>query len=167
MRIVNKLKEAMKIEEYEIESNAEELNARTDLSEDLKYELMRFEVRITVGGQTGRIKVLAANPRTARGFSGDLILDEFAFHENSAAIWEAAEPIISSNPDFLCRISSTGNGRQNMFPTSSLADGLIPYYKVSRSEAWKMGELKIYSIITGKEITPDEAPRAVGRQSLP
>jgi phage FluMu gp28-like protein len=154
--IVEKLKEAMKIEEFQIESNADELNANTSLSEDVKYELMRFEVRITVGGKTGRIKVLAANPRTARGFSGDLILDEFAFHENSAAIWEAAEPIISSNPDFLCRISSTGNGRHNMF-YQLIADGLIPYYRVRRSDAWATGELKIFSIINNKEITPDEA----------
>ncbi len=63
----------------------------------------------------GRIKVLAANPRTARGFSGDLILDEFAFHEDSNAIWEAAEPILSAHPEYLCRIASTGNGRHNMF----------------------------------------------------
>ena len=59
--------------------------------------------------------MLAANPRTARGFSGDLILDEFAFHENGDAIWAAAEPILASNKDFLCRIASTGNGRHNLF----------------------------------------------------
>ncbi len=75
----------------------------------------RMELRIRVFGRIGRIKVLAANPRTARGFSGDLILDEFAFHENSTAIWEAAEPILASHPDYLCRIASTGNGRHNMF----------------------------------------------------
>jgi phage FluMu gp28-like protein len=75
----------------------------------------KMEMRITRAGMTGRIKVLAANPRTARGFSGDLILDEFAFHEDSAAIWEAAEPILASNPDFRCRIASTGNGKHNMF----------------------------------------------------
>jgi phage FluMu gp28-like protein len=80
-----------------------------------RFENMRTEIRISRQRKTGRIKVLAANPRTARGFSGDLILDEFAFHEDSAAIWEAAEPILSSNPDFLCRIASTGNGRHNLF----------------------------------------------------
>lgn len=144
------------IESVELESNADELNARTDLSEDLKFEAMRFEVRITVKGKVGRIKVLAANPRTARGFSGDLILDEFAFHENSAAIWEAAEPIISANPDFLCRIASTGNGKRNMF-YQLIARGDIPYCRVRRSDAYEMGELKIYSIISGKEIKPDEA----------
>ncbi len=90
-----------------------------DQSVDLRYENMRMECRITltVNGKerVGRIKVLAANPRTARGFSGDLILDEFAFHEDSNAIWEAAEPILSANREFMCRIASTGNGKHNMF----------------------------------------------------
>jgi phage FluMu gp28-like protein len=86
-----------------------------DKSQGIRFQNMRMEVRIRAQGKTGRIKVLAANPRTARGFSGDLILDEFAFHEDSAAIWEAAEPILASNPDFLCRMASTGNGRHNLF----------------------------------------------------
>ena len=140
----------------ELESNFAALDGRADLSEDMKYDMMRGEVRITIDGQVGRIIVLAANPRTARGFSGDLILDEFAFHQDSAAIWEAAEPIISSNPDFLCRIASTGNGRRNMF-YQLIAEGRIPYYRVRRSDAWAAGEIKIYSAVTGKEITPDEA----------
>lgn len=144
------------IESIAADSNAEELNASHSLSEDLKYEAMRFEVKITVKGKVGRIKVLAANPRTARGFSGDLILDEFAFHENSAAIWEAAEPIISSNPDYLCRISSTGNGKLNMF-YQLISAGEIPYYRIRRSDAWAMGEIKIHSLVSGKPITPDEA----------
>ena len=84
-------------------------------SPDFDFEDMRMELRIRNCGKIGRIKVLAANPRTARGFSGDLILDEFAFHENGNAIWEAAEPILASNKDFLCRIASTGNGRHNLF----------------------------------------------------
>ena len=89
-----------------------------------------MEVRIHAEGQVGRIKVLAANPRTARGFSGDLILDEFAFHEDSAAIWEAAEPILASNPDFQCRIASTGNGRHNMF--YRMVNGLVRYRGAAR-----------------------------------
>jgi len=127
-----------------------------DLSEDLTYDGMRFEIKIAIGDKVGRIKVLAANPRTARGFSGDLILDEFAFHEDSRAIWEAAEPIISSNKDFLCRIASTGNGRLNMF-YQLISEARIPYYRVRRSDAWKTGELKIFSSVDGKEITPEQA----------
>jgi phage FluMu gp28-like protein len=88
---------------------------QVDLSRDDRFETMHLETRITVHNKVGRIKVLPASPRTAPGFSGDLILDEFAFHEDSAAMWEAAEPILSVNPDYLCRIASTPNGRHNMF----------------------------------------------------
>lgn len=145
------------IEDMEVamQQVAEEVSIQ-DLSEDLEYDSMRFEIRIKVAGKTGRIKVLAANPRTARGFSGDLILDEFAWHEKSREIWEAAEPIISSNPDFLCRIASTFNGRRNMF-YQLYSDGRYPVSFMPRSKAWAMGELKIFSNITGEEITPDQA----------
>ncbi len=121
----------------------------------VEYQDMHHEVKVTVKGRTGRIKVLAANPRTARGFSGDLILDEFAFHEDSAAIWEAAEPILSSNPDFLCRVASTGNGTANMFYRMA-TEGFFKVSKVRRSDAWRMG-VKIYDARTRKPITPDEA----------
>lgn len=138
-----------------------------DDSPDASYENMRMEVRVTVKGQTGRIKVLAANPRTARGFSGDLILDEFAFHEDSNAIWEAAEPILSSNPDFLCRIASTGNGKHNMFYRMCAGpgpnDGTVfkslsgfNVCRVTRTEAHKQG-VKVYDPNTRKPITPAEA----------
>lgn len=131
-----------------------------DQSPDISFENMRFEIRVTVNGKTGRIKVLASNPRTARGFSGDLILDEFAFHENSNAIWEAAEPILSSNPDFLCRIASTGNGKHNMFyrMTSTTSNG-FSLSRIPRSEAYRLG-VKIYNPTTRKPITP-EAARAL------
>jgi phage FluMu gp28-like protein len=143
----------------------------TDDSPDLKYENMRMEIRVTltVKGheRVGRIKVLAANPRTARGFSGDLILDEFAFHEDSAAIWDAAEPILSANPEYLCRIASTGNGKHNMFyrmcsgpgPNDGTVFESAAGYKVcrvTRGEAWKMG-VKIYDASTRKPITPEQA----------
>ena len=120
-----------------------------------EFALKCREVTVKVKGKTGRIKVLAANPRTARGFSGDLILDEFAFHEDSNAIWEAAEPILSSNPDFLCRVASTGNGTGNMFYRMA-TEGFFKVSRVRRSDAWKMG-VKIYDAKTRKPITPDEA----------
>ena len=131
-------------------------NVGLSMTDDaVAYSDMRFEVSIKVKGKTGRIKVLAANPRTARGFSGDLILDEFAFHEDSNAIWEAAEPILSSNPDFLCRVASTGNGTSNMFYRMA-TEGFFKVSKVRRSDAWRMG-VKIYDAKTRKPITPDEA----------
>jgi len=132
---------------------------QADLSPDQKIENMRMEIRIRASGRIGRILVLAANPRTARGFSGDLILDEFAFHEDSAAIWDAAEPIISSNPGFLCRIASTGNGCFNTF--YRMANESSPYMvsRVRRSEAWRMG-VRIFDPATRSELTPAQARAA-------
>jgi phage FluMu gp28-like protein len=126
-----------------------------DQSPDPQYQNMRMEIRITIGGRVGRIKVLAANPRTARGFSGDLILDEFAFHEDSNAIWEAAEPILSANPEFLCRIASTGNGKYNMF-YRMVSSGSFKVSRVSRTDAWRQG-VKIYDPNTRAAITPERA----------
>ena len=150
--VCEKLYEAAQIDAYEFEDLSPDPKG---LSADEVYEAMNYEVRVRVKGKWGRIKVLAANPRTARGFSGDLVLDEFAFHEDGAAIWEAAEPIISANPDYLCRISSTGNGRRNMF-YQLISEGRMKYHKMPRSEAHRLG-LKIFSAVTGREITPAQA----------
>lgn len=122
---------------------------------DLRFETMNLEIRFSVRGSVSRIKILPANPRTARGFSGDLILDEFAFHDNSAAIWEAAEPILSANKDFLCRIASTPNGRHNMFYRLA-TDPAIPTRIVRRSDAWRDG-LVISHPTTREPITPEQA----------
>ena len=142
-----------------------------DKSPNVAFSSMRMEIRVTrmVNKQprVGRIKVLAANPRTARGFSGDLILDEFAFHEDSNAIWEAAEPMLSANPQFLCRIASTGNGKHNMFYRMAAGVGPnngdffrsvggFPVSRVTRTAAQGMG-VQIYDRDTRQPITPAEA----------
>ncbi len=142
-------------------------------SENTPLQNMRMEIRIRLENEIGRIKVLAANPRTARGFSGDLILDEFAFHEDSAAIWEAAEPILASNPDFKCRIASTGNGKHNMFYRMASGEGPsdgtlftnpngFTVSRVTRTSAWAQG-VKIYDL---KNKRVEIAPEAARQQAL-
>jgi phage FluMu gp28-like protein len=123
-----------------------------DLSPDRRYETMNCETRIRVAGKVGRIKILAANPRTARGFSGDLILDEFAFHEDGNAIWNAAEPILSSHADYFCRIASTPNGKHNLF-YRMCTNGLFPVSKVTRTDAYADG-CQIFHPNTREPIDP-------------
>jgi len=132
---------------------------KADLSVNDRIENMRMEIRIKLNGKFSRMIVLAANPRTARGFSGDLILDEFAFHEDSVAIWDAAEPIISSNPAYACRIASTGNGRFNMFYRMASDSSPFSVSRIRRSEAYKMG-LSIFDPATRRELTPAQARAA-------
>ena len=43
-----------------------------------------------------RIIAIPANPSTARGYSANVILDEFAYHEDPAAIWAAMFPATSN-----------------------------------------------------------------------
>ena len=68
------------------------------------------ELRLANGS---RILSLPASPDTIRGFSGHVFLDEFAFHKDSRRIWAAVFPIVTRG--FKLRITSTPNGKQNMF----------------------------------------------------
>jgi phage FluMu gp28-like protein len=64
-----------------------------------------------------RILALPANASTARGYSANLVLDEFAFHENPEEIWRAVYPIIT-NPlrgKLKLRVISTPAGMNNKF----------------------------------------------------
>lgn len=60
-----------------------------------------------------RAIALPANPDTARGYSGNVVLDEFAFHKDSDAIWTALYPTITRG--YKVRVISTPNGQQNRF----------------------------------------------------
>lgn len=61
-----------------------------------------------------RVTALPANPDTARGFSANVFLDEFAFHADSRKIWTALFPVIS-RPGLKLRVVSTPNGKSNKF----------------------------------------------------
>jgi len=60
-----------------------------------------------------RVTALPANPDTARGFSANVYLDEFAFHRDDRRIWRALFPVISAGHSL--RVTSTPNGKTNKF----------------------------------------------------
>lgn len=85
-----------------------------ELRDSAEALLKSAEIRWPNGS---RLIAIPANPATARGYSANLTLDEFAFHENPRAIWGAIYPSIS-NPlkgEFRVRIVSTPNGVGNKF----------------------------------------------------
>lgn len=83
----------------------------------MEYDFVADETRVKAlevelpGGS--KITALPANPDTARGFSANVFLDEFAFHKDSRAIWKALFPVISAG--WKLRITSTPNGKSNKF----------------------------------------------------
>lgn len=86
-----------------------EFRAPQDRGPDAVYKAL--EVAFPGGS---RITALPANPDTARGFSANVILDEFAFHAKSREIWAALFPVISKGGQKL-RVISTPNGKGNKF----------------------------------------------------
>ena len=78
---------------------------------DWEPGIRALEVELPGGS---KITALPANPDTARGFSANVLLDEFAFHQDSRAIWKALFPVISK-PGLKLRVISTPNGKGNKF----------------------------------------------------
>ena len=72
------------------------------------FEQGRLEVKLRhKDGQVSRLKVIAPNPATARGFSGTVIMDEIGFIRDFRAVWEAVEPIASSDPTMRIILATT------------------------------------------------------------
>lgn len=156
----------------ELESAEHTLDEGTAREFEVEAEDFTCLLRVRFSGEedgrsitkTARILVLAASERTARGFSGDLILDEFAFHQNARKMWAAAEPIVSSQTLYLCRIASTHNGKGSLF-NRWIVNGTFPVHSVTRTRAWleakddPIAPLLIKSLRskTLKLITPQEA----------
>jgi phage FluMu gp28-like protein len=74
-----------------------------------------------------RIIGLPANPDTARGFSANVALDEFAFHKDSFKIWTALYPTITRG--FKLRVASTPQGKSNqMYKLWSADNGYAKHF---------------------------------------
>lgn len=59
------------------------------------------------------IVAVPASPDTVRGYSANMLFDEFAIHKNSREIWAAAFPII--NRGYKARAISSPKGKNNKF----------------------------------------------------
>ena len=73
------------------------------------FEAQRLEFRFYHSNNESdysRTKVVALLP-DAVGDTGDLMLDEVGRVKNFREVWEAVKPIISSNPEFRCTLTTT------------------------------------------------------------
>ncbi|MBK9441410.1 MAG: terminase [Comamonadaceae bacterium] len=103
-----------------------------------------------------RITALPANADTARGFSANVLLDEFAFHKDSRAIWKALFPVISK-PGLKLRVISTPNGKGNKF--YDLMTG--------KDDAWSRHTTTIYQAVAdGLPRDIEELKRGAGDADL-
>lgn len=114
-----------------------------ELQLEATYKVLEVELP---GGS--RITALPANPDTARGFSANVFLDEFAFHHDDRAIWRAMFPIITRGHKL--RVVSTPNGIGNKF------------YEImtARDQVWSRHVVDIYQAVRDGLPVDIEALRA-------
>jgi phage FluMu gp28-like protein len=82
--------------------------------------IKQLEVRFANGSV---IYGLPANPDTARGYTGNVTLDEFAFHSDADKIYSALFPTITRG--YCLEVISTPNGQQGKFYELAKAAGLV------------------------------------------
>jgi len=155
----------------EIDSNGEGLDEKELLA---LFEQGRLEVRIRHSKTVvSRMKVIAPNIATARGYSGWVLMDEIGFVRNFKELYEAVEPIISSDHTFRLYMATTppNDDAHYSFELAQPPPGItfIPCavghryiseagVPVHRLDAWDadLAGVKLYDKITGKPVSPEE-----------
>ncbi|MHC4698742.1 MAG: terminase large subunit domain-containing protein, partial [Planctomycetota bacterium] len=101
-----------------------------------------------------RIIGLPANPQTARGFTGDVLLDEFAMHAFDHEIWAAMFPTLLRGDGEL-DVASTPKGRGNVF------------YKLCDNDRFSTSVVTLSDAISqGLNADIDEIRRAMDDETL-
>jgi len=97
----------------------------------------QLEVRLPNGSV---IYGLPSNPDTARGYSGNVTLDEFAFHADAAKIYSALFPSITRG--YALEVISTPNGQQGKFFELAKVAGMTDM-RIARDGRIANGELGV------------------------
>jgi phage FluMu gp28-like protein len=122
-------------------------------TDDAEYKMLEI-----VFPNGSRIIGLPANPDTARGWSANILLDEFALHKDSRAIWRALYPTITRG--YKIRIISTPFGKKNKFYELCTADNGYSKHVVPIQVAIKEG--LILRDESGKPTTVEELKKGFG-----
>jgi hypothetical protein len=138
------------------------------------FERSRLEMRLHHSSSVvSRTQIIAPNPATARGFSGDVLIDEIGFIADFAALWEAMEPIASRDPSFRLLMASTPPEDEGHLcykigappeGTTFEPDGNGHWYRSEagiltlRVDVWDAEQcgVRLYDLETKQPITPEQ-----------
>lgn len=142
------------------------------------FEAQRLEFRFyhsNTESDYSRTKVVALLPDTV-GETGDLMLDEVGRVKNFREVWEAVKPIISSNPEFRCTLTTTPPPDDTHYSFELLAPPIgvdfqpnpegntylselgVHVLRVDAYDAYA-GGVPLYDDSTGEPLTPEEHRR--------
>jgi phage FluMu gp28-like protein len=132
-------------------SEAMRIYCDEDISEQRTKDGTIYKQLEIIFRNRSRIMALPANPDTARGHSANVVLDEFAFHQDSRRIWQALFPTITRG--FKIRIISTPQGKKNKFYEIWSGNPIYAKHRVTIHDA-VAGGLPILDE-NGERTTPD------------
>jgi len=104
----------------------------------------------------GKVRIigLPANPMTARGYTGDVFLDEFAMHADAQAIWAAMFPALLRGGGEL-DVASTPRGKGNLF------------YQLRDNELFSSSTVTLpEAIAMGLDVDAEEMRRGMADEAL-
>ncbi len=136
--------------EFHVPAHREEISAGGQTAMIDVAEATYKTQEITFPGGS-RIVALSASPDAARGFGGNLLLDEFAFHRDSRRIWGSAFPVAVRGKHKI-RVISTPNGKGNKF------------YELMTAEdnGWSRHHVDIYEAVRqGLDVNIDEVRKGL------
>jgi phage FluMu gp28-like protein len=106
-------------------------------------------LQLTFAHNGSRLVAVPANPDTMRGFSGDVVLDEFAFHRDPKKIWKAAMAIASRG--FQIEVISTPNGQSGNYWELAKKAGVNPLGEMEKTRwiegVWSIHWLDIHEAV--------------------
>lgn len=112
--------------------------------------VIKYKVHTITFPGGSEIIAVPANPDTLRGYTGNLLLDEFAFHADSRKIWMAVFPIIRGI--YKLRVASTGNRKGNKFYELATSTDL----------GWSIHRVDIYlAVAQGLDLNIEETRKAL------
>lgn len=168
---LKKLREAAAANNLRLETNGDDLPLEdfADLFEHSKIEAKLWHDNTTCS----RTRVIAPNPATAVGWTGNILFDEFGRAPNCQEVVEAVEPFMESNPNFRLRYATTPPPDDKHYSWEMLAPPpgveFEPkaegnFYKsgyglmVHRVDAWDAFEAGVWMHHpdTGDKITPEQ-----------
>jgi len=137
------------------------------------FENQKLETKIWHDKTTfSRSIVIAPNVATARGWTGDVFLDEVGFIRDFKEVYEAVDPILSSRPEFRLILATTPPNDDKHFSYELAVpqeDEFQPNRRgnwyvsqagltVHRADAWDtdLAGVKLYDARTREPLTPDE-----------
>jgi phage FluMu gp28-like protein len=102
---------------------------------------------------------IPANPSTARGYSCNVVLDEFAYHEKPDAVWSAMFPS-QTNPlanTFLARVKAMREGRDFESIQRTMKLRVVSTFNGQDNRFYRMWERRAETGYSGHMITIHEA----------